>query len=126
MTIAAIRFNNPGDVSLPIAGWDGPGEIVGLRGQPGYARFPTMEIGLQAFKVRLTTYIERGLNTIRKIGPVYARDPHWPYAVALLSQIPVGAMLDADDDDQMQALAAAIIRQETGLRLADLGISGDV
>lgn len=122
MTIAAIRFNNPGDVSLPIRGWTGPGEIVGLRGQPGYAKFPTMQIGFEAFQQRIRSYIDEGRNTIRRIGAVYATDPDWPRDVSRLSHIPIGAFLDADDAEQMRELAAAIIRQETGMSLAHLNV----
>lgn len=120
MTIAAIRYNNPGDVSLPIRGWTGGGKIVGLRGQPGYAQFPSMEIGYQAFLYRLRTYIEEGKNTIRRIGAIYATDPNWAKDVASLSGLPIGAVLDADDPSQMEPLASAIIRQETGMTIAEL------
>ncbi len=72
-------------MSLPIKGWAGGGKIVGLRGQPGYAQFPTMAIGFEAFKQRLRTYIDRGWNTIDKIGVHYATDPNWPKGVALNS-----------------------------------------
>lgn len=121
--IAAIRFNNPGDVSLPIRGWSGPGEIVGLRGQPGYAKFPTMQSGFEAFQQRIRSYIEEGRNTIRRIGTVYAIDPEWSRDISRLSHIPIGAFLDADDSEQMRELAAAIIRQETGMSMAALNIA---
>jgi hypothetical protein len=120
MTILAIRYNNPGDVSLPIKGWTGGGRIVGAPGQVGYAEFPTMAIGYQAFLFRLREYIESGRNTIRKIGAVYATDPHWPVAVAKLSKLPIGAFLDTRDDKEMEALAAAILLQETGMTIAEL------
>lgn len=120
--IAAIRFNNPGDVSLPIRGWTGPGDVVGLRGQPGYAKFPTMQIGFEAFQQRIRSYIDEGRNTIRRIGAVYATDPDWPRDVSRLSNIPIGAFLDADDAEQMRELAAAIIRQETGMSLAHFNV----
>lgn len=120
--IAAVRFNNPGDVSLPISGWAGGGKIVGIRGQVGYAEFPSMQIGFEALQQRLRSYIDEGRTTLRKIGAVYAQDPHWPVAVSLFSGIPIGAALDADDAQQMAELAGGIIRQETGLTLADLGL----
>lgn len=120
MTIAAIRYNNPGDVSLPIAGWTGGGTIVGLKGQKRYASFPNMDIGYKAFQQRLKSYIESGRNTIRKIGIKYATDPNWSREVAELSGLPIGAVLDADDPSQMEPLASAIIRQETGMTLAEL------
>jgi hypothetical protein len=122
MTLAALRHNNPGDVSLPIKGWTGPGKIVGVEGQPGYAEFPTMEIGFQAFQQRIRSYIEEGRTTIALIGKVYATDPHWPAAVAKISGIPLSAHLNPADAEQMSALAAAIIRQETGKTLKQLGI----
>lgn len=126
MTIAAIRYRNPGDVSLPIKGWTGPGRIVGLPGQSGYAEFPTMQIGFEAFQQRIRAYIQEGRTTIRRIGAVYAADPQWPKDVAELSGIPIGAVLDANDQEQMVALAAAIIKQETGQTLASLGIQEDL
>lgn len=120
MTIAAIRYNNPGDVSLPIAGWCGAGTIVGLAGQHGYASFPDMGTGYRAFQCRLASYIREGRNTIRKIGMVYATDHNWAKDVASLSGLPIGAVLDANDVSQMEPLASAIIRQETGMTLAEL------
>lgn len=120
--IAAVRYNNPGDVSLPISGWTGPGEIVGVQGQPGYARFPTMQIGFEAFQQRLRSYISAGRNTISKIGAVYATDPRWPRAVAELSGLNEYMTLNPADTSQMQDLAAGIIRQETGKTLKELGI----
>jgi len=120
MTIAAIRFNNPGDVSLPIKGWTGVGYAIGIKGQPGYGKFPTMEIGYQAFLWRLKEYIMKGCNTIRKIGALYATDPNWPKEVAQIAGLPIGVILDPDDETQMQPLASAIIRQETGMTLAEL------
>lgn len=126
MTIAAIRFKNPGDVSLPIKGWTGPGHIVGLPGQSGYAEFPTMQIGFEAFQQRIRADIEDGRNTIRKIGFAYAADPQWPKDVAEIARIPIGAVLDLNDQKQMKALAAAIIKQETGHTLASLGIEEDL
>lgn len=119
MTIAAIRHNNPGNVSLPIQGWHGGGRIVGLQGQPGYAEFPTMEIGFEAFKQRLRTYIERGWNTIDKIGRHYAADPHWPKAVAKLSGLHETYVIGPHD---LVALARGIIKQETGMSLEELGL----
>ncbi len=121
MTIAAIRYNNPGDVSLPIEGWHGGGEIVGVRGQPGYARFPTMAIGFEAFKQRLRTYIERGWNTINRMGPHYATDPKWAAGVARFSGLHPDHVINGSAD--LTALACGIIRQETGKTLAQLGLN---
>lgn len=122
MTILAVRYNNPGNVSLPISGWSGGGTIVGAPGQVGYASFPTMAIGFQAFIWRLRTYIEAGRNSIRTIGAIYATDPNWPAAVAGLSGIGIDQKLDPANAAQMQALATGIIKQETGMSLAQLGI----
>lgn len=117
MTIAAIRHNNPGDVSLPIRGWTGGGKIVGLRGQSGYAEFPTMKVGYEAFLWRLREYIAEGRDTIRAIGRVYATDPKWSEHVAELA----GLHLDqAIGEGNIGALAEAIIRQETGMTLEEL------
>lgn len=120
MTIAAIRYNNPGDVSLPISGWTGGGKIVGIPGQVGYAEFPSMAIGFAAFEQRLRSYIARGRDTIRKIGEVYATDPHWGLAVAELAGIGIDVRLSASASGQMSSLASAIIKQETGMTLAQL------
>lgn len=123
MTIAAIRFNNPGDVSLPITGCNTAtmgGKIVGVPGQPGYAEFPTMATGYNAFQLRLREFIVSGRNTIRRIGALYATDPNWPIEVAKLAGLPIGSVIHADDPEQMTALSAAIIRQETGMTLAEL------
>ena len=113
--IAALRYNNPGDVSLPITGWTGPGRIVGIPGQPGYAEFPDMATGYDAFLTRLRDFLTvQGLRTIAAIGPVYATDPHWPAAVSILSGIGLHELLDPASTIQMQALAAGIVKQETG------------
>lgn len=121
MTIAAIRHNNPGDVSLPIKGWTGVGKIVGVEGQPGYAEFPTMQIGFEAFQQRLRSYIvDQHRNTIRKIGTVYAADPHWPAAVASIAKLPEDGVIDPENATQMEALASAIVKQETGYSFAEL------
>jgi hypothetical protein len=117
--IAAQRYNNPGNISLPITGWTG-GHIVGLPDQPGYAAFPSMDIGYQAFKYRLGLFISGGRNTIRLIGARYAADPHWPVAVAALAGLGIDAPLDLNDAAQMDKLAVAIIKQETGMSLAQL------
>lgn len=120
MVIAAKRYNNPGDVSLPIKGWHGGGKIVGIKGQPGYGQFPSMEIGFEAFKQRLRTYIERGWNSINKMAPHYAEDPKWAKGVAKNSGLHPDHVIAGSDD--LAHLAAGIIKQETGLTLAELGI----
>lgn len=122
MTIAAMRHNNPGDVSLPIKGWAGPGKIVGVEGQAGYAEFPTMQIGFEAFQQRVRSYIDEGRTTIALIGKVYATDPHWPRAVSEIAGIGLNVKLNPNNAAQMATVAAAIIRQETGKTLAQLGI----
>lgn len=121
--IAAIRHNNPGDVSLPIQGWHGGGKIVGAQGQPGYGDFPTMAIGFEAFKQRLRTYIARGWDTIALMAPHYATDPNWRNGVARYSSLGLNERLDATNGDQMGELAAGIIRQETGHTLDYFGLS---
>lgn len=121
MTLAAVRHNNPGDVSLPIKGWHGGGKIVGVTGQPGYADFATMAIGFEAMKQRLRDYIlDKHRNTIKLIGQIYATDPHWGVAVASYSGIGLTEPLVAADGDQMAKLAQGIIRQETGHTYVEL------
>lgn len=123
MTIAAIRFNNPGNVSLPIQGWTGGGSIVGIRGQPGYASFPDMQTGYAAFTQRLNNYINvKGLNTIATLNPVYAQDTGWGAGVSAASGIGINSPLDTSNPDQMAALRSGIIQQETGMSPGALGI----
>jgi len=123
MAIAAIRYNNPGNVSLPIQGWNGGGSIVGIAGQSGYASFPDMQTGFAAFQARLTNYIDgRGLNTIGALNGVYAQDPAWGAGVSNLSGIGINTPLDTSNASQMSALQSGIIQQETGMSPAQLGI----
>lgn len=120
MTIAAIRFNNPGNVSLPIAGWSGGGTIVGIAGQSGYASFPDMATGAAALQQRLTTYIERGYDTIAGMNSVYAQDPNWKNGVSSASGIGLNTTLDPNNPTQMAALTSGIIKQETGLSVSTI------
>lgn len=124
MTIAALRYNNPGNVSLPISGYSGPGKIVGIAGQSGYASFPTMADGYNAFQARLQSRISEGYDTISSLNTVYAQDPNWGASVASLSGIPADATLDPNNSAQMSALSSGIVQQETGMSPADLGING--
>lgn len=120
--IAAERHNNPGDVSLPIKGWHGGGRIVGVQGQPGYAEFPTMHVGFEAFKQRIRAYVERGDNTIRKISRIpYATDPKWFAAIVKLSGVGADEVLNTSAE--LALVCAAIIKQESGKSLAQLGLS---
>lgn len=126
MTIAAIRFNNPGNVSLPIKGWTGGGVVVGIQGQPGYAHFPTPDVGFAAMRQQVRNRIEEGLNTVRKIGMsgVYESPPTWSWVanVARYSGIGVDEVIDPKNVVDMNALLRGICRQETGLQLAQLGV----
>ena len=122
MTIAAIRYNNPGNVSLPIQGWKGGGTIVGLSGQSGYASFPDMQTGYAALQQRVSTYIGRGLTTIDKLNSVYATDSNWKNGVAAASGIGKNEPLDPTNQAQMSALLNGIIKQETGKSPSALGI----
>lgn len=125
--IPAIRYNNPGDVSLPIEGWSGGGYIVGIHGQPGYAEFPSMAVGFAAMVQRLRSYITYQHRTnITLIGEVYAQDPTWPAKVSLLANIPIHTVLNPANTRQMTQLAEGIIRQETGKTMAELGLLPEV
>jgi hypothetical protein len=107
------RFNNPGNVSLPIQGWSGGGSVVGAPGQPGYAAFPSMGVGYQAFEQRLLNYIDvKGYDTIAKLP--YATDPNWKAAVSDISGIGLNTPLDTNNSNQMQALEKGILSQEIG------------
>lgn len=126
MTILAVRHNNPGNVSLPIKGWTGGGRIVGAPGQPAYADFPSMQVGFNAMMWQLKNRIGQGYNTIGKIGGsgIYEYPPtqNWVDNVARVSGIPADQMLVTTNDLQMSALATGIIKQETGMTLAQLGL----
>lgn len=122
MTLAE-RYNNPGNVSLPIKGWTGGGSIVGASGQSGYASFPDMETGYAALQQRINDYITtKGYTTIRQIGSVYAEDLNWGNAVARISGIGKDTPLDPSNTAQMSALLGGIIRQETGKDATALGL----
>ena len=51
----AMTYNNPGNVSLPIKGYHGPGTIIGAPGQKDYASFPDLASGFAAFDQQVTT-----------------------------------------------------------------------
>lgn len=126
MAIAAIRHNNPGNVSLPIQGWTGGGTIVGIKGQSGYASFPDMQTGYAAMQHRLKNYVEvKGLTTIRQLNTRYAEDRNWKFAVSRYSGIGLDDPIDTSNAAQMNKLAGGIIRQETGKTPAQLGINTD-
>jgi hypothetical protein len=123
--IAAARYNNPGDVSLPISGWNGPGQIVGLKGQPGYASFPDMKTGLDALGHRLTNYIDsKGLNTIGALNSSYAKDQNWAAGVARASGLGINTPLDTSNQEQMRALQKGILSQEIGANNANSVLGG--
>jgi hypothetical protein len=123
--IAAFRHNNPGNVSLPIAGWHGGGEIVGIKDQPGYAHFPDMQTGMDAFQHRVNNYIDsRGLSTIADLNSVYARDQKWGAGVASASGIGLHEPLDTSNAGQMRALQRGILAHEMGPGNADKVLAG--
>lgn len=123
--IPAARFNNPGDVSLPIAGWHGGGEIVGIKDQPGYAKFPDLQTGVNAFQHRVTNYIDsRGLNTIGALNSAYAKDRGWSAGVSAASGIGLNTPLDTSNQEQMRALQKGILSQEIGRENAERVLSG--
>jgi hypothetical protein len=113
--IAALRFNNPGNISLPMKDWTGGGSIVGLKGQPGYAAFPDMATGMAAFTHRVGNYInDRGLNTIAALNSVYAQDSKWGAGVSRASGIDLHTPIDTSNAAQMSALHKGILTQEMG------------
>jgi hypothetical protein len=121
MPIAAIRFNNPFNISLPKSGYFG-GSVVGIVNQPGYASFPNMATGYAAGANRVTQYISGqtsygNLNTIGALGPVYAQGPGsagWAQNVSQISGIPINQPLDPTNAGQMSALNQGILTQEIG------------
>ena len=126
MPIAAIRFCNPGNVSLPIKGWTGPGRVVGIHGQRGYAQFPTPDIGFAAMRQQVCNRIVQGYDTINKLGGsgIYENPPtqSWIDNVSKYSGIGGGDWLDYKNEAQIGALLRGICKQETGLTLAELGV----
>lgn len=119
MAIAGLRNNNPFDVSLPIAGWNGGGTVVGVQGQPGFGQFPDMATGYQAGVQRLTSYLT-GQNshgakrTIKELNSVYATDPNWANGVATHSGLDPNAVIDPNNPDQMRQLQYGVLAQELG------------
>src|SRR5215471_16143760 len=103
MPIAAIRNNNPFNVSLPISGIGmGGGSIVGVQGQPGYGAFPDMATGYAAGTQRLNSYISGSssygpLTTIGQLNSVYATDPNWAAGVSRASGIGIDTPLDVNN-----------------------------
>lgn len=114
------RYNNPGNVSLPIRGWTGGGSVVGIKGQPGYASFPDMNTGVAAFRQRITTRLDDGYNTIRKLNPIYAEDTNWKFGVSRVSGI---GLDDPLNESNVNDLMRGIITQETGRSPSQLGIN---
>jgi len=112
----AREHNNPGDLSWPIHGYDGPGEAVTVRNDQGshYASFPSIEDGVRALHCRIATYISRGYDTIHKMNRVYAADHHWSQNVSRWSHIPADEILDAGNERQIVALTFGIVQAETG------------
>jgi hypothetical protein len=121
---AAERHNNPGNVSLPIAGYHGPGEVAGISGQPGHGSFPTIQDGINALDARLASRISQGYDTIRKLGMsgIYENPPTmaWVNHVSAMSGIGPDEQLTPG---RMQALRYGIVQQETGGIAAKFGIS---
>jgi hypothetical protein len=115
MTLAK-KYNNPGDLSLPIKGYHGPGVCVSVHNdQHGtYGHFPTVADGVAALKCRLSSYIARGYHTIHKMNDVYAGDKHWAVNVAHLSGIGINDRLDPANVSQMRDLTYGIVQAETG------------
>ena len=116
-----ITYNNPFDVSIPIAGIGmGGGTIVGASGQSGFAAFPDMQTGYAAGVQRLNTYITGNysggtpLNTISALNTSYATDPNWANGVSQYSGIPVNQTLDPNNAQQMAQLQYGVLAQELG------------
>jgi len=77
----ALRYNNPGNIRtfLKNGEWSKPfiGEILPPLFTPGknsgYRKFQTLPFGYRAlFMVLKNNYLDKGINTIQKIFPVYA------------------------------------------------------
>lgn len=119
MPIAAFRHNNPFDVSLPIAGWKGGGNIVGINGQSGFGSFPDMDTGYAAGVQRLNSYISGqsshgAKRNISELNSVYATDPNWAAGVAKHSGLGPNDELDVNNPEQMSKLQYGVLAQEIG------------
>jgi hypothetical protein len=115
MTLAK-KYNNPGDLSLPVSGYHGPGICVHVHNDQhgSYGSFPTVEDGVAALQCRLSSYVARGYNSIHKMNHIYAADHHWSSNVSHLSGIDVDTRLDPTDASQMRDLIYGIVQAETG------------
>lgn len=108
----SLIYNNPGNVSLPIKGYGGPGFIVGAPGQSGYASFPSLAAGISAFNQALTNRILGGHDTLANFN--YAADKNWASSVSKISGIGINETLNPNNSSQMAALQYGIVQQETG------------
>lgn len=126
-----LRNNNPFNVSLPIRGWNGGGNVVGAPGQSGFGSFSDLNTGYAAGVQRINTYIEGGVNgsgpldTIAKMNTKYATDGNWGRGVSSISGIGLNDKLDTSNSAQMAALQKGILSQEQGASNAN-GIIGAV
>ena len=116
MTSLAFRSNNPGNVSLPIAGYTPPPgtyTITAPDGQPNYAVFPTAQDGYNAFVQRVISRINGGYDTIASLNSIYAESPNWKFGVSSISGIGVNDKLDPNNAQQMSDLRRGILTQES-------------
>lgn len=111
-----IRNNNPGNLEKTSNDWVG-------KIKPGaherFEQFMSMGLGTRALLVDLRGKINRGLNSIAKIIPVWAPSSEndvgaYIAAVERSSGIPRFLPLNANNEQQMKSLARAMAKHETG------------
>jgi hypothetical protein len=104
MTIAALRYNNPFDVSVGrlSAGFGGTA-ISGIPGQSGFASFPSLEAGFGAGNQVIQGYIDRGDNTISSMfSGGYATGSAWPGNVSNFSGLSLNTPITSSNLPNME------------------------
>lgn len=117
VTARGIRNNNPGNIRLSTAHWQGTAVI---QGDPAFVTFTAMEYGVRALARTLLTYQRsHGLRTITGIisrwAPGVENDTAaYIRAVALSTGYHSAAILNLADRATLWRVVAAIIKHECG------------
>ncbi len=115
--VAGIRNNNPGNIEKTQIAWLGK---IAPGGHQRFEQFQSIALGIRAMLVDLRNKISnKGLDTIEKILYVWAPPSEnnteaYINAVAASSGIPRKTVLDPNSSYQMQAVARAMAKHETG------------
>jgi hypothetical protein len=111
------RNNNPGNIRKTPDKWKG--EVEGT--DTAFKKFMSMPYGYRAIFVLLRTYIfSKGLNTIRKIIPVYAPKNEndteaYIRAVSVKTGLRADEPIDFQNEQKLISLVAAISKVENGI-----------